>query len=105
MLSCYIREMYELLAEFNAGVVIHDLPGKIAPSFESAVDSVYLRFHGPEKNYRGTYTDEFLMQYAKTIKSWMAKKKMVYVYFNNTLGGAMQNLITLNKMLAVKKSK
>jgi len=97
--TLYIREMYELLAEFNAGVVIHDLPGKSTPSFENRVNTIYLRFHGPEKNYRGTYTNDILLQYAERIKNWLKKEKTVYVYFNNTAGDAVQNLITLNKML------
>jgi uncharacterized protein YecE (DUF72 family) len=56
---------------------------------------VYIRFHGTEKGYRGTYTDETLREYAERIKDWNADGKVVYVYFYNTLGEAANNLATL----------
>ena len=94
--SWYEREVYELLNEFNISMVIHDIPASATPLNETVGDFIYLRFHGPEPRYRGTYNYAFLQQYAGYIKQWMKEGKTVYAYFNNTVGDAAGNLITLN---------
>jgi uncharacterized protein YecE (DUF72 family) len=60
---------------------------------------VYLRFHGQEGDYKGGYTDEILQKYALKIETWLVEGKDVYVYFNNTIGDAIKNVITLNSMI------
>jgi len=60
---------------------------------------VYLRFHGPAGDYKGGYTDAQLQQYAMRIHAWMEEGKEVYVYFNNTIGDALQNAVTLRRMV------
>ncbi len=97
--SWYNEEAYNLLNQYNVSMVIHDLPASATPIIESKVDFRYLRFHGPGGRYRGSYTDDFLAQYAKQIKEWIKNKKSVYVYFNNTMGDAIKNLQTLNKFV------
>jgi uncharacterized protein YecE (DUF72 family) len=64
-----------------------------------ADDVVYVRFHGPNGGYRGSYTDDFLYEYAQYIKEWMAEGKDIYAYFNNTMGDAINNLVTLKSFL------
>jgi uncharacterized protein YecE (DUF72 family) len=90
---------YELLDQYAATMVLHDLPASAAPLQEGEANFMYLRFHGPNGGYRGSYKDEFLSEYATYIKEWMDNGKTVYVYFNNTIGGAVQNLITLNNYM------
>ena len=97
--SWYEREVYELLEEFNVGMVIHDIAASAAPLTQVTGNFVYLRFHGPEPRYRGDYTDQFLRRYAEYIKKWISEKKTVYAYFNNTVGAAVANLQTLNSYL------
>ena len=97
--SWYQESVYELLAQYNLGMVIQDMPASATPLMESTTDFVYLRFHGPEGRYKGSYEDDFLYEYAQYIKEWQADDKTVYVYFNNTAGGAVQNLMTLNSFL------
>ncbi len=94
--SWYEREVYELLREFNAGLVIQDIPASATPLHEVIGDFVYLRFHGPQPRYRGDYSDEVLKRYAESIKTWMGEGKTVFAYFNNTMGAAFTNLQTLN---------
>ncbi|MNU04703.1 hypothetical protein D3C72_2492280 [compost metagenome] len=55
-----------------------------------------MRFHGPEGNYKGSYEDSFLQEYSFYIKDWLDEGKEVYVYFNNTVGAALDNLTTLS---------
>jgi uncharacterized protein YecE (DUF72 family) len=73
---------------------------KSTSPFELTSDQfVYLRFHGPEGGYRGSYSDQFLQEYASYVREWIDEGRTVYVYFNNTMGNAVQNLITLNDMV------
>lgn len=97
--SWYNDQIYEILEQHQAAMVWHDLPASAAPMQESSVDFIYLRFHGPEGGYRGSYTDDFLSEYATYITDWLAEGKTVYAYFNNTMGAAVQNLSKLNSFV------
>ena len=94
--SWYQDDIYNLLAHYRMGVVLHDMPKSAPPMLEQEVPSVYLRFHGPAGDYRGTYADDVLAEYASYINDWLEEGKDVYVYFNNTMGDAVKNLQTLN---------
>ena len=95
--SWYEREVYEILEEYNATLVIQDIPKSATPLSHVWGDIIYLRFHGPEPRYRGDYSEAFLKQYAGYIKTWLAEGKTVYAYFNNTAGAAFANQQTLNQ--------
>ena len=66
--SWYEREVNELLEEFDAAMVVQDMPKSATPFSFVRGDFVYLRFHGPEPRYRGDYSDEFLKRYARAYK-------------------------------------
>lgn len=97
--SWYNDELFELLEHIGASLVIHDKIESSNLLTDNPSDFVYLRFHGPGGNYRGSYSDEFLNEFAYYIKDWQEEGKTVYVYFNNTMGDAIGNLATLNKYL------
>ena len=97
--SWYQPNVYNLLNGFGATMVIHDFARAAMVMNENHADFVYLRFHGPEGNYRGSYSNDFLHEYAQHIKEWRDGGKTVYVYFNNTAGDAFQNLFTLKQFL------
>jgi uncharacterized protein YecE (DUF72 family) len=99
--SWYEREVYELLEEFNTTMVIHDIPTSATPFNKVKSDVIYLRFHGPEPRYRGDYSDDVLKKYAGYIKEWLKENKMVFAYFNNTVGAAIKNLQTLNAYVKI----
>jgi uncharacterized protein YecE (DUF72 family) len=96
--SWYNDDVFDILETFHATLVKHDIPASASP-FTSTSPFLYLRFHGPTGNYRGSYTEAFLLEYAGYIKEWLADGKIVYVYFNNTAGDAFNNLATLNKFV------
>ncbi|GAA4752144.1 DUF72 domain-containing protein [Flavisolibacter ginsenosidimutans] len=98
--SWYNSAVYRMLQNFGAGMVEQDMPKSATPPITVAEDFVYLRFHGPEGDYRGSYDDAFLLSRAKRIAAWLKEGKEVYVYFNNTAGDAFENLRTLNAMVA-----
>jgi uncharacterized protein YecE (DUF72 family) len=97
--SWYTGETYELLKHFRAGMVLHDIPASATPLMPLSEKFVYLRFHGPEGKYRGSYADDFLHEYAMYINEWASENKTVYAYFNNTMGDALKNLVTLKRYL------
>jgi uncharacterized protein YecE (DUF72 family) len=99
--SWYIPEIYEIADEYQVSVVLHDMPRSYNKELNKKATFVYLRFHGKEGDYRGGYTDEELGQHAQHVKEWLSQGKDVYVYFNNTIGDALQNMTTLNKMLSI----
>jgi uncharacterized protein YecE (DUF72 family) len=98
--SWYNREVYRMLQGYGATMVEQDLPKCPTPQVTVAEDFVYLRFHGPEVAYRGSYDDAFLSAHARRIAAWVKEKREVYCYFNNTMGNAVGNLGTLNRMVA-----
>ena len=96
----YAKEIFEILDEFHASLVLHDMPKCLPPDMKQSGDFIYLRFHGEKGDYRGSYSDAFLNAKAKHIRKWMKEGKDVYVYFNNTAGDAAANLKTLNELVA-----
>lgn len=97
--SWYTPDCYALLEKNHACLVSHDIPkSKIAPGIITA-DFSYIRFHGEEGRYRGSYSLQELEQYALDIRKLLAQHQTVYFYFNNTMGAALQNLETLNNFL------
>lgn len=95
----YAREIYEILDEFNASMVLRDMPKCIPPELNKNADFVYLRFHGEKGDYRGTYPLWHLQSKANEIRRWLHQGKDVYAYFNNTIGDAVLNLQTLRDLV------
>jgi uncharacterized protein YecE (DUF72 family) len=93
--SWYTESTYEILERFGAALVLHDLSASATPLNAFQGKFRYVRFHGPDGRYRGSYDDEFLSEYASYIWEWLQDGQDVYVYFNNTAGAAVQNIMTL----------
>jgi uncharacterized protein YecE (DUF72 family) len=97
--SWYNDDTFDLLREHNTSLVLHDISKSIAPFISTAEHFIYVRFHGPTGNYRGSYTEAFLQEYAEYIMEWLNEGKNVFVYFNNTAGNAFENGRTLQQLL------
>ncbi|HET7001400.1 MAG TPA: DUF72 domain-containing protein, partial [Puia sp.] len=95
----YAREIYEILDEFNASMVLHDMPKCVPPELNKKAAFVYLRFHGEKGDYRGTYSVRHLQNKANEIHAWLQEGRDVYAYFNNTIGDAVSNLQTLRSFV------
>lgn len=98
--SWYITEVFDLIETYKMNIVMQDMPASASPFRDETAEFIYLRFHGPNGSYKGSYPDDFLYEYAQYIKDWMIEGKKIYVYFNNTMGEAIRNLNTLNKFIA-----
>ena len=97
--SVYNNEIMELLEYYQLGLVIHDKGMGTGPAAGPDTGFRYLRFHGPGGNYRGSYTESILQEYAGYIAEWLSEGKTVFVYFNNTMGNAYRNQQTLKRLV------
>ena len=61
---------------------------------------VYVRLHGPEGLYAGSYSDDDLRWWAARLDEWRRAGLAVYAYFNNDGGGnAVRNATTLSSLV------
>lgn len=97
----YSPLIYDLAANYNCCFVIHDKNSFGTAHHDTSTNSIYIRFHGPSGNYRNSYDEGFLFEYASYIQEWLSCGKNVYVYFNNTMGNAVANLNTLSMAIDI----
>ena len=89
----------ELLSRHAAAFCIYDLDGFLAPR-QRTTDFVYLRLHGPDAAYQGSYPVQTLAGWAGACSSWAARGHAVYCYFDNDqCGYAAHNAARLQAML------
>ncbi|MCW3091631.1 MAG: hypothetical protein JWP81_2700 [Ferruginibacter sp.] len=96
--SWYVSETFELLDEYRASIVLHDIPKAKNIQTNKGANFIYLRFHGPKGDYRGSYSTDFLHDQYSKITGWLKSGKDVFAYFNNTMGSAFENAISLKNM-------
>ncbi len=90
--------VFKLLRHYNAGFCIYDMPGFSTPVIATS-DFAYIRFHGSQWLYGGSYSDEELEGWTQKIVELGVK--VVYAYFNNDAEGfAIKNALTLKRLLA-----
>lgn len=75
-------EAYGLLSENNAALCVYDFGGVTSPR-HMTTDMVYVRLHGAQGPYYGSYSDNVLAMWAKDVSAWSAKGLKVFFYFNN----------------------
>src|SRR6185437_12743486 len=93
------REVFDVLASFNAAYCIFDLAGFQTP-LEMTADFTYIRLHGPLGPYQGSYDDRKLRAWSKRLKQW--NLRAAFVYFDNDQAGyAPANALRLRAMLGV----
>jgi uncharacterized protein YecE (DUF72 family) len=80
------KQIYDLLARYNAGYCIFDLAGYRSPT-EVTAKFTYVRLHGPGGKYQGTYKDGELGKWARQIEKWRKTLSAIYVYFDNDDSG------------------
>jgi uncharacterized protein YecE (DUF72 family) len=99
--SWYGPELEEVLEEYGASLVVHDMPGSKCDEPNGSADFVYMRFHGPKGDYHGKYEPRKLGPHARKIRRWLKEGKDVYVFFNNDADGyAPSDALKLAKMVA-----
>lgn len=97
--SWYVGETFELMDEYGASIVLHDIPKARNVDTNKQATFVFIRFHGPTGDYRGSYSNESLKEYAGKIQDFLKQGKDVYAYFNNTMGSGLENALSLQAMI------
>jgi uncharacterized protein YecE (DUF72 family) len=100
--SWYVESVYGILRHHGAALVQHDYGRREVP--EAATGPFgYLRLHGPDGHYRGSYDDAALERWAEIVREHAAHHRPVFVYFNNDLeGNAVRDARRLRSLLAAE---
>ncbi len=97
--SWFTDTVYEELRRHNAALCLYHMMGYDSP-LEITADFIYVRLHGTESTYGGSYPLTALKAWAKRIRRWRRENKDVYFYFNNDPEGhAIKNAMTLRELL------
>jgi uncharacterized protein YecE (DUF72 family) len=85
--SWYDETTFRTLSDHNAALCISDHADAPAP-WEATADFVYVRAHGTNGRYAGSYSAEILQDWASRIVRWHGSGRSVYVYFDNDIKSA-----------------
>lgn len=97
--SWFNEEIYTLLREVGAAFCIYELSGNKSPR-EVTADFVYIRLHGPEGAYEGSYAQGTLAGWAGALSTWARQGKEIFCFFDNDQNGyAAQNARSLQEMI------
>jgi uncharacterized protein YecE (DUF72 family) len=98
--SWFVDEVYELLRDHGAALVIGDHPERPFQSYEMTAGWTFVRFHFGRRGRRGNYSDREIDDWAERIRGWR-RRVDVYAYFNNDWKGfAVDNALALKRRLA-----
>jgi uncharacterized protein YecE (DUF72 family) len=85
--SWYEDATFDLLRDHDAALCISDHAAAPAPWLATA-GFVYVRAHGTNGRYAGSYSPETLQDWSRRIDGWRAEGRDVYVYFDNDIKSA-----------------
>ena len=84
--SWFTADVYALLREHDAALVIGDDPGRPFQERELTARWTYVRFHRGRRGRDGNYSATELEEWARQIAAWRAQTE-VFAYFNNDWKG------------------
>ena len=97
--SWFVDEVYALLREHDAALVIGDHPRWPFQTRELTASWTLLRLHHGRRGRRGNYSETELDEWARRIAQWRRRAE-VLVYFNNDWEGfAVENARSLKRRL------
>ena len=98
--SWFAPEVYELLREHGAALVLGDHPERPFQTMETTAGFAYVRFHYGHRGRRGNYSRAELEDWAARLHE-MRSRAELFVYFNNDWEAfAPRNAETLRALLA-----
>ena len=108
--SWFVPEVYSLLREHDAALVIGDHPERRFQTFERTAAWRYVRFHFGTRGRGGNYSENELRTWAERLHAWRREGE-VYAYFNNDWLSiksrkplAVDNALLLKRLLARLKA-
>jgi uncharacterized protein YecE (DUF72 family) len=100
--SWFVAEVYALLRERGAALVIGVHPERQFQTHELTADWTFIRFHYGRRGRRGNYSPRELEEWADRIAGWRPRAA-VYAYFNNDWEGfAVRNALQLRELLQAR---
>jgi uncharacterized protein YecE (DUF72 family) len=97
--SWFTPDVYALLREHGAALVIGDHPARPFQAHELTADWTYVRFHHGRRGRRGNYSERELDAWARRLRSW-GREADVFAFFNNDREGfAVRNGRSLARLL------
>ena len=97
----YADEVYALLREHGAALVIPDSPKYPFRALELTADWTFVRFHHGTRGRSGNYSESELEEWAERIAGWREGGIDVYAYYNNDWEGyAVKNGLRLRELSA-----
>jgi uncharacterized protein YecE (DUF72 family) len=98
--SWFVDDVYELLRDHNAALVIGDHPERPFQAHELTADWTFVRFHYGRRGRNGNYSESELEEWKRRLAAWRARAE-VYAYFNNDWHGyAVRNGLWLKGRLS-----
>jgi uncharacterized protein YecE (DUF72 family) len=98
--SWFTPDVYALLRERSAALVIGDHPERPFQTHEVTADWTLLRFHFGRRGRDGNYSERELEEWRRRIADWRRETE-VFAYFNNDWRGyALRNADWLQRRLA-----
>jgi uncharacterized protein YecE (DUF72 family) len=97
--SWFVPEVYGLLREHGAALVIGDHPERPFQAYELTADWTFIRFHYGSRGRNGNYSETELETWRARIDGWRRQAE-VFAYFNNDWHGyAVRNALLLRRTL------
>ena len=97
--SWWNKKVIDALKEHNAAFCIFEIGGKKSPK-EITADFIYVRLHGPDAPYQGSYSKKTLKEWAGFFNKWNKRGKEIWCYFDNDQNAyASRNAVKLQEML------
>ena len=78
-----VPEFHDLLRAHGIALVVSHSAGRFPYLEDVTADFAYVRLHGNQALYVGSYTDAELDAWSAKIRDWAATDHDVYVYFDN----------------------
>jgi uncharacterized protein YecE (DUF72 family) len=98
--SWFREEVYALLHEHGAALVIGDHPERPFQTYELTAGWTFIRFHYGSRGRGGNYSERELEEWARRIEGWRESVD-VYAYFNNDWSAyAVKNALCLRERLS-----
>jgi uncharacterized protein YecE (DUF72 family) len=97
--SWFAPDVYALLREHGAALIIGDHPERPFQSHELTADWTFIRFHQGRRGRRGNYAESELRTWQRRLAQWRRRVE-VFAYFNNDWEGfAVRNARRLKALL------
>jgi uncharacterized protein YecE (DUF72 family) len=95
----HTQEILAILRRHNAAYCIFEIAGFFS-GIHLTANFTYVRLHGPEGAYQGSYPDKILCEWSRRIQEWRSDLRAVHVYFDNDQAAyAAQNALALQRMV------